>query len=58
MMTQKTHVIGAVAYDPKVVTIWEGMRAHCGNRVTRLLNAGFTQTQAQVLSGLHTSNFM
>lgn len=27
-MTQKTHVIGAVAYDPKVVTIWEGMREH------------------------------
>jgi TusA-related sulfurtransferase len=28
------------------------------NRVTRLLNAGFTQAQAEVLSGLHTSNFM
>ncbi len=27
-MPQKTHLIGAVAYDPKVVTIWEGMREH------------------------------
>ena len=25
-MTKDTIVLGAVAYDPKVVTIWEGMR--------------------------------
>ena len=27
-MTQKTIWLGAVAYDPKVVTIWEGMRQY------------------------------
>jgi phosphonate transport system substrate-binding protein len=27
-MNRSTLLVGAVAYDPKVVTIWEGMRAH------------------------------
>ena len=27
-MTQRTVWLGAVAYDPKVVTIWEGMRRY------------------------------
>ena len=27
-MAESTILLGAVAYDPKVVTIWEGMRAH------------------------------
>src|SRR5215471_10707825 len=27
-MAKGTLIIGAVAYDPKVVTIWEGMRAY------------------------------
>src|SRR3954463_13769598 len=27
-MTNRAFVLGAVAYDPKVVTIWEGFRAY------------------------------
>ena len=29
-MTDSTLVLGAVAYDPKVITIWEGFRAWFG----------------------------
>src|SRR5437660_11769663 len=28
MTSDKTILLGAVAYDPKVVTIWEGIREH------------------------------
>ncbi|HZE71857.1 MAG TPA: hypothetical protein VE135_20300 [Pyrinomonadaceae bacterium] len=28
MSNDKTILLGAVAYDPKVVTIWEGIREH------------------------------
>ena len=27
-MSDPTILVGAVAYDPKAVTIWEGIRAH------------------------------
>lgn len=32
MMTSSTLLLGAVAYDPKVVTIWEGFRARFADR--------------------------
>ncbi len=43
--------LGAVAYDPKVVTIWEGFRR-------RLVKLGFSPGEAAEPAELHTRNFM
>ena len=32
MSTDSTLVLGAVAYDPKVVTIWDGFRGYLAER--------------------------
>ena len=32
MSNDNSILLGAVAYDPKVVTIWEGIREHFQNR--------------------------
>ena len=65
-MTRDARVtIGAVAYDPKVVTIPKGHDAvqelvadmHA-SRLERLAHAGFTDEPAHLISNLHTPNFM
>ncbi len=78
----KSILLGAVAYDPKVVTIWNALTVLAGrstedralargheafrelletmhlNRIRRLGYAGFTPEQAELISELHTPNFM
>lgn len=31
-MSENTLLLGAVAYDPKVVTIWDGFKTYFGRR--------------------------
>ncbi|MEA2699980.1 MAG: hypothetical protein QOI66_4251 [Myxococcales bacterium] len=47
-MAESTILIGAVAYDPKVVTIWEGMRAHFGTVGVPMDFALFSNYERQV----------
>lgn len=47
-MSQKTHVIGAVAYDPKVVTIWEGLREYFRQQDVPVDFALFSNYECQV----------
>src|SRR5207237_1185830 len=47
-MSDKTILLGAVAYDPKVVTIWEGMRAHFQAEGVPLDFALFSNYERQV----------
>jgi ABC-type phosphate/phosphonate transport system substrate-binding protein len=44
----KTLLIGAVAYDPRVVTIWEGMRGHFQERGVGMDFALFSNYERQV----------
>lgn len=48
MSDDKTILLGAVAYDPKVVTIWEGIRAHFQEQGTPLDFALFSNYGRQV----------
>src|SRR5438034_9084344 len=48
MSTDKTILLGAVAYDPKVVTIWEGIREHFQEQGVPLDFALFSNYERQV----------
>jgi phosphonate transport system substrate-binding protein len=45
-------VIGAVAYDPKVVTIWEGFKEHLARRGLEIDFVLFSNYEAQVVAHL------
>lgn len=47
-MTDQGILLGAVAYDPKVVTIWEGIREHFRERGVELDFALFSNYERQV----------
>lgn len=47
-MTDTTILLGAVAYDPKVVTIWEGMREHFREQGVPMDFALFSNYERQV----------
>src|SRR5437867_2923992 len=47
-MTDSTIFLGAVAYDPKVVTIWEGMRTHFREQGAPMDFALFSNYERQV----------
>src|SRR5579864_3684475 len=47
-MSDPTIFLGAVAYDPKVVTIWEGMRAHFRDHGVPMDFALFSNYERQV----------
>jgi ABC-type phosphate/phosphonate transport system substrate-binding protein len=49
-MSDDTILLGAVAYDPKVVTIWEGIRAHFGRQGAPMDFALFCSYERQVES--------
>lgn len=49
-MTDSTILLGAVAYDPKVVTIWEGMRDHFREQDAPMDFALFSNYERQVES--------
>ncbi|HYM03480.1 MAG TPA: PhnD/SsuA/transferrin family substrate-binding protein, partial [Stellaceae bacterium] len=49
-MPDDTILLGAVAYDPKVVTIWEGMREHFREQGVPLDFALFSNYERQVES--------
>ena len=49
-MADSTILLGAVAYDPKVVTIWEGIRAHFAERGAPMDFALFSNYERQVES--------
>src|SRR6266480_3391961 len=48
MSTDKTILLGAVAYDPKVVTIWEGIREHFQEQGAPMDFALFSNYERQV----------
>src|SRR5215471_15975735 len=48
MMSDDVLLIGAVAYDPKVVTIWDGFRAWLGERGVPFDYVLFSNYEAQV----------
>ena len=48
MSTDKTILLGAVAYDPKVVTIWEGIREHFQEQGVPMDFALFSNYERQV----------
>jgi phosphonate transport system substrate-binding protein len=48
MRNDKSILLGAVAYDPKVVTIWEGIREHFHNEGVPLDFALFSNYERQV----------
>jgi phosphonate transport system substrate-binding protein len=48
MSTDKTILLGSVAYDPKVVTIWEGIREHFQEQGVPLDFALFSNYERQV----------
>jgi phosphonate transport system substrate-binding protein len=48
----KTILLGAVAYDPKVVTIWEGFRAYFGERGLDFDAVLYTNYERQVAAHL------
>lgn len=48
MSTDQTILLGAVAYDPKVVTIWEGIREHFQEQGVPLDFALFSNYERQV----------
>src|ERR1044071_87506 len=50
MSNDKTILLGAVAYDPKVVTIWEGIREHFSEQGVPLDFALFSNYERQVES--------
>ncbi|MDC3956850.1 phosphate/phosphite/phosphonate ABC transporter substrate-binding protein [Polyangium jinanense] len=52
-MADPTILIGAVAYDPKVVTIWEGMREHFQEHGVSLDFALFSSYERQIEALLH-----
>jgi len=52
-MGDPTILIGAVAYDPKVVTIWEGMREHFQEHGVALDFALFSSYERQVEALVH-----
>ena len=45
-------LLGAVAYDAKVVTIWDGFRAYCGARGVALDYILYTSYERQVAAHL------
>jgi ABC-type phosphate/phosphonate transport system substrate-binding protein len=47
-MSDSTLLLGAVAYDPKVVTIWEGIRDHCRTEGVPLDFVLFSNYERQV----------
>ena len=47
-MSDDTILLGAVAYDPKVVTIWEGIREHFRNQGVKMDFALFSNYERQV----------
>jgi len=47
-MSDDTILLGAVAYDPKVVTIWEGIRDHFRNQGVKMDFALFSNYERQV----------
>ncbi|MEO8475643.1 MAG: phosphate/phosphite/phosphonate ABC transporter substrate-binding protein [Actinomycetota bacterium] len=49
-MTDRPLVLGAVAYDPKVVTIWEGFKAYLGERGLPVDYVLFSNYETQVES--------
>ena len=49
-MSDSTILLGAVAYDPKVVTIWEGMREHFHDQGVPMDFALFSNYERQVES--------
>ena len=50
MSNDQTILLGAVAYDPKVVTIWEGIREHFSEQGVPLDFALFSNYERQVES--------
>src|SRR6185503_4221025 len=50
MSNDKTILLGAVAYDPKVVTIWEGIREHFSEQGVPMDFALFSNYERQVES--------
>lgn len=48
----KQIILGAVAYDAKVVTIWDGFRAYCGARGVELDYILYTSYERQVAAHL------
>ena len=48
MANNKTILLGAVAYDPKVVTIWEGIREHFQEQGVPMDFALFSNYERQV----------
>ena len=48
MSNDKSILLGAVAYDPKVVTIWEGIRKHFQSEGVALDFALFSNYERQV----------
>ena len=48
MSNDETILLGAVAYDPKVVTIWEGIRGHFQEQGVRMDFALFSNYERQV----------
>src|SRR5207248_9254031 len=48
MSTDKAILLGAVAYDPKVVTIWEGIREHFQEQGVPMDFALFSNYERQV----------
>src|SRR5204862_7010673 len=47
-MSQNPLLLGAVAYDPKVVTIWDGFQAYFGDRGLELDYILYTNYERQV----------
>lgn len=45
---QRPIVLGAVAYDPKVVTIWEGFKVHLGRQGLAIDYMLFSNYESQV----------
>ena len=48
MNNDKSILLGAVAYDPKVVTIWEGIREHFQSEGVPMDFALFSNYERQV----------
>ena len=47
-MAERTLLLGAVAYDPRVVTIWEGIRTYFGEQGVPMDFALFSNYERQV----------
>jgi len=56
MSDDNSILLGAVAYDPKVVTIWEGIREHFQNEGVALDFALFSNYERQVAQLLRVTS--